>query len=127
MLGKHYLCAVVTQEEYGKKLYGQQSANAHAEKTDALANADGPSFALDAKENTPSADATAQPKMGLNTSGETEFFTDDKSKHGQAAQVRPSTHGSRPESWGTPRTGIQAETHFSYDRGKHNIEEQAGA
>jgi hypothetical protein len=29
--------------------------------------------------------------------------------------------------WGTPRTGIMAEVHYSYDRGKHNIEEQAGA
>jgi hypothetical protein len=29
--------------------------------------------------------------------------------------------------WGSPRTGIRADTHFSYDRGKHNIEEQAGA
>jgi hypothetical protein len=31
------------------------------------------------------------------------------------------------EQWGSPRTGIRADTHFSYDRGKHNIEEQAGA
>ena len=31
------------------------------------------------------------------------------------------------QAWGTPRTGIKAETHYSYDRGKHNIEEQAGA
>jgi hypothetical protein len=29
--------------------------------------------------------------------------------------------------WGSPRTGIRGDTHFSYDRGKHNIEEQAGA
>ena len=29
--------------------------------------------------------------------------------------------------WGSPRAGIRGETHFSYDRGKHNIEEQAGA
>jgi hypothetical protein len=35
--------------------------------------------------------------------------------------------GSQVKDWGTPRTGIQAETHFTYDRGKHNIEEQAGA
>jgi hypothetical protein len=31
------------------------------------------------------------------------------------------------KQWGSPRTGIRADTHFSYDRGKHNIEEQAGA
>jgi hypothetical protein len=31
------------------------------------------------------------------------------------------------EQWGSPRTGIRADTHFSYDRGKHNIEGQAGA
>jgi len=31
------------------------------------------------------------------------------------------------EQWGSPRTGIRADTRFSYDRGKHNIEEQAGA
>jgi hypothetical protein len=31
------------------------------------------------------------------------------------------------EQWGSPRTGIRADTHFSYDRGKHNIEEQAGS
>jgi hypothetical protein len=34
---------------------------------------------------------------------------------------------SQMKAWGTPRTGIKAETHYSYDRGKHNIEEQAGA
>ena len=51
----------------------------------------------------------------------------EKGKHGQAAPANLSTHGSRPESWATPRTGIRAETHCSYDRGKSNIEEQAGA
>jgi hypothetical protein len=78
-------------------------------------------------------------------------------KYGQAAPANPSTDGSRPglwptitahtpdmesngpngnsgtylagvvNQWGSPRTGIRADTHFSYDRGKHNIEEQAGA
>jgi len=38
-----------------------------------------------------------------------------------AAQVKVESQ------WGSPRTGIRGETHFSYDRGKHNIEEQAGA
>jgi len=31
------------------------------------------------------------------------------------------------KAWATPRTGIRGETHYSYDRGKSNIEEQAGA
>jgi len=31
------------------------------------------------------------------------------------------------KAWATPRTGIRAETHYSYDRGRSNIEEQAGA
>lgn len=44
-----------------------------------------------------------------------------------AHRGKPDTLHTQIKAWGTPRTGIKAETHYSYDRGKHNIEEQAGA
>jgi len=46
---------------------------------------------------------------------------------GPAAPANPSTNGSRPESWATPRTGMARGNNFTYDRGRGNIEEQAGA
>jgi hypothetical protein len=49
----------------------------------------------------------------------------------QIAVMRAKGHGvknlNEQAQWGSPRTGIRGDTHFSYDRGKHNIEEQAGA
>jgi hypothetical protein len=124
MLTQAAISNCATRDQYGKKLYGQQSANAHAENTDALANADAPSFALDAEENTPSVDATAQPKTGLNTSGETEFFTDDQSKHGPPAPVNNNTGGSRQGLWATP-SGYMNTNPAEEDRNSMNLGMQA--
>jgi hypothetical protein len=35
--------------------------------------------------------------------------------------------GSQAQAWATPRTGMSRGNDFSYDRGRGNIEEQAGA
>jgi len=53
------------------------------------------------------ANALDQHRTEWNTPIKTESFTQDpnqKAKHGQAAPVNPSTDGSRPESWVTPRS-----------------------
>jgi hypothetical protein len=50
----------------------------------------------------------------------------DRHPNGQADGSKTDL-GNQVAQWGSPRTGIRADTHFSYDRGKHNIEEQAGA
>jgi len=47
--------------------------------------------------------------------------------HGPAVPASSSTDGSRPGSWATTRAGMARGNKFTYDRGKGNIEEQAGA
>ena len=47
--------------------------------------------------------------------------------HGLPAQESSSMDGSRRELWGTPRSSIRAEMKHSVDRGKSNLEEQAGS
>lgn len=108
----------------GKKLYGRQSANVHAESMNALESVDVHSFAPDAEEPIPNADATAQRKTELNTNGETEFFMEDQSKHGQAAPANPSTHGSRQGLWATP-SGYMNTNPAEEERNSMNLGMQA--
>jgi hypothetical protein len=48
-------------------------------------------------------------------------------EHGLVAQENSSMSGNHQESWATPRTGMARGNEFTYDRGRGNIEEQAGA
>ncbi len=43
----------------------------------------------------------------------------EKGKHGPAALDNPNTHGSRPESWATPRAADAAGVDYQYDQGNH--------
>ena len=40
-------------------------------------------------------------------------------EHGLADPANPSTHGSRPESWATPRAADAAGVDYQYDQGNH--------
>ena len=66
--------------------------------------------------------------------GSQESLTTVVIKHGPAVPASSSTDGSRPglsdqqvKSWATARAGMARGNKFTYDRGKGNIEEQAGA
>jgi len=52
---------------------------------------------------------------------------DQRGYYGPAVPASSSTDGSRRELWATTRAGMARGNKFTYDRGKGNIEEQAGA
>ena len=97
MLGKHYLCAVVTQEQHGKGLSSPTNVSANAEMTGASGNVDAQLFARDAEATTPNANAQDQRKTDLNTTSLTASSTPGQHKHGQAAPANHSTTGSLRE------------------------------
>jgi hypothetical protein len=164
MLGKHYLCAVVTQEETNwptaqvtdsmgaclteKRLCrpkGTQLREAvHGQAAPASSSSLGSRQEL---WQTPDVGSTAGGRTARGQSEAHRASLQRQTNH----WATPRTPTGGPESaqrkqelgrttsgggdlasqamtqWGSPRTGIRGDTHFSYDRGKHNIEEQAGA